>query len=336
MPQPPDQRPSTEARETVRVDGRDEKILRVERVGGRSYFVLGELSRRGAVRVFDRRAGPGGDLRVLHFLSGDRASRHRLESIRRLAGPGGARSFPRVTDCARRGGQWVVAVEWVRGVNLREYLAGVREGTTPRPSVREAVRLCRGLAHGLSHYHRRMGVVHGDVSPANLVLTSGTTQLVLIDFGSAWPVEHAAEKLSGDGVTPPYAAPERMARDAREDFRSDIFSLGVVAYELLSLEIPFEGLGGQAGLSPVACRTGGIYRPVSELLRGPSKNLPAAARKSLDDALQKSLALTPDDRFLTTRAWRNAWDRVYDQLRPGGRLLGWRSWVARWWTERGD
>ena len=96
---------------------------------------------------------------------------------------------------------------WVWGTNLRELLRSVRSGELPRPSVPEVVRLARGLAHGLSHYHRRANVVHGDVSPANLIVTSATKNLVLVDFGSAWPVEQTATKESGDGFTLPYAAP---------------------------------------------------------------------------------------------------------------------------------
>ena len=99
--------------------------------------------------------------------------------------------------------------------------------------------------------------------PANIVITAGSKQLVLVDFGSAWPVEESAVKAPGDGVTQPYAAPERLAKHAVEDFRSDVFSLSVVAYEMLTLEIPFDGLGGQAGLPNLVAEAEKSYRPPS-------------------------------------------------------------------------
>ena len=178
----------------------------------------------------------------------------------------------------------------------------------------------RGLAHGLSHYHRRANVVHGDVSPANLIVTSGTKNLVLVDFGSAWPVEQSATKEIGDGITLPYAAPERIARHASEDFRADVFSLSVVAYELLTLEIPFDGAGGQAGIPAFVANFAPSFVAPSTLISPQAARLPARAMELLDEHFRIGLALHPDGRFATRREWLAAWDRLHLELQKGERL----------------
>jgi serine/threonine protein kinase len=317
------------APEKICFRGREEKILEVISVHGRPYFVLERLSHRGAFRVFDRRAGIQGDYRVLYRLPFSRLTQQRLETLRRLSGPTANRNFPYISDCVRQGGELFVVQSWVWGTNLRELLRQVREGKCPRPSVTETVRLIRGLAHGLSHYHRQAQIVHGDVSPANMVVTAGTKNLVLVDFGSAWPVEHSATKMAGDGLTPPYAAPERIARHALEDFRSDQFSLSVVTYEMLTLTIPYDGAGGKAGLPELAASMAATYVAPSRLIQQAGR-LPRRALELLDELLRISLGLHPDRRFATPGEWLGAWDSLHRELQRGGRLSSLERWLVGW------
>ena len=219
-------------------------------------------------------------------------------------------------------------LNWVHGTNLRDYFQAIRDVKTPRPSVTESVRLIRGLAHGLGHFHRRTNIVHGDISPANIIITSGTKQLVLVDFGSAWPVEAAAMKEDGDGVTQPYAAPERLAGHAAVDFRADLFSLSVLANELLTLEIPFDGLGGQAGLPKWAAEAAATYRPPSEKIQQADR-LPSDALAKLDRCVETGLALHPDSRFATRAEYLSAWDGLRDALQLGDRLTPWEMLLVR-------
>lgn len=306
---------------TIRFRGREENILDVFSVRGRNYFALEQLSHRGAFRVFDRYAGPQGDYRALYRIPYSQVTRQRIETLRRFTGPTANRNFPYICDCVRQGGDLYVVMSWVWGRNVRELLAEVRAGKCPRPSVTETVRLIRGLAHGLSHYHRKAQVVHGDVSPANIVVTSGTKNLVLVDFGSAWPVEISATKEAGDGITPPYAAPERIGRHALEDFRSDQFSLAVIAYEMLTLEIPYDGAGGRAGLPNLAEQFKETLIPPSQKVAQASQ-LPQDALSLLDKMLCRSLALHPDNRWPTRSEWLGAWDALHACLQKGSRLSG--------------
>lgn len=314
----------------IRFRGRDEKILDVFSVRGRRYYSLEKLSRRGAFRVFDRHAGPAGDYRVLYRFPYSRATSQRIETLRRLGGPTANRNFPHIVECTRQGGNLFVVMPWVWGTNLRELLRQIRSQTLPRPSVPEAARLLGGLAHGLSHYHRRAALVHGDVSPANLIVTSGTKYLVLVDFGSAWPVEQTKTREAGDGITLPYAAPERVSGHATEDFRADVFSLSVVGYELLTLEIPFDGAGGQAGTPSAVAQLSSTYVPPSTLISQRQTRLTSRAMELLDEQFRIGLTLHPDGRFATRREWLAAWDALNFELKKGERLSTFERTILAW------
>ena len=133
--------------DVIRFRGREEKIIDVFRVRGRRYFALEKLSRRGAHRMFDPHAGPGGDYRVLYRFSYSRVGRQKIETLRRLGGPTANRNFPHIVDCARQGRDYFVVMSWVWGTNLRELLRLIRSGKTPRPSAprssRPPMRACR-------------------------------------------------------------------------------------------------------------------------------------------------------------------------------------------------
>lgn len=302
-------------------------MIETIRIRGRSYFVLEKLSVRGAFRVFDPHAGPLGDYCALYRLPSDKVTRQRVEVLKRFGGPNGNRNFPAIVDYVRNRDELFVVLAWVSGTNLRDYFSAIRDGRTPAPSPRESVRLMRGMAHGLGHFHRKLNVVHGDISPANLIITQGTTQLMAVDFGSAWSVESTATKEVGDGVTSVYAAPERIVRDGVEDFRSDLFSMSVVAYEMLTMELPYDGLGGQAGLPALRKKALKTYTPPSHFA-SISKKLPRDSVRKLDELFRKSLALDVDDRYPTRTEWLKAWDELNASLQKGNRLSFFEQWVV--------
>ncbi len=126
-----------------------------------------------------------------------------------------------------------IAMELVHGRNLKALL---REGETLRPS--QAARLAAEVAKALDYAHR-MGVVHRDIKPANLLVTSDGT-VKITDFGVA---RLESSNLTVDGQflgTPNYMSPEQVTGQA-VDGRSDLFSLGVVLFELLTGRRPFTG-----------------------------------------------------------------------------------------------
>src|SRR5206468_3753498 len=108
-------------------------------------------------------------------------------------------------------------------------------------SVRTSALLLRQLAQALSYAHSK-GIVHRDVKPAN-VLMDGPDVPRFIDFGLARTLQEGAEEMTGHGVvgTPAYMAPEQAAGQSGEaDGRTDVFSLGVVMYEMLTGCRPFD------------------------------------------------------------------------------------------------
>ncbi len=305
------------APKTITVRGRVDAVLDELRIGPRRYYVLERLGSRERFRVFDPAAGFHGDYRVVHFLPRNRNTEQQIETLRRLAEKN--LHFPKILECPRHGDKYAVITTWIWGESLRDFLTNVRDRKYPRPSSREVCRLVNKLAHGLSYLHVKLNVVHGDVKPANIVFEKDPSRLVLIDFGSAWPAERAAKKSPGDGISVPYAAPEQLIPGAAIDFRADIFSLTVVLYELLTLEIPFDGVGGQAGLPENRSDfLGKCGRPSQKI---PDAHLlPPGAVRALDDFVLKGLALDPNGRFSDRKSWLNAFDELFSQFRDGARL----------------
>ncbi len=115
------------------------------------------------------------------------------------------------------------------------------DGPSSHEYFRAVARLIGEVADALSYAHAQ-GVIHRDVKPSNLML-SGDGRLILLDFGIARICEERGTTLTGSFVgTPRYMSPEQIAGgQEKPDHRSDIYSLGVTLYELLTLEPPFEG-----------------------------------------------------------------------------------------------
>jgi hypothetical protein len=143
----------------------------------------------------------------------------------------------------------------LRGSDLHAIVAAIateRQPDATRPSttlpalfagtwVSCCLRIARATALALQHAHER-GVLHRDVKPSNVMLTPDGRTL-LLDFGLAAAEDQ--ERLTGTGNqlgTPAYMSPEQMRGDSRSlDGRTDVYSLGVTLYELITLQIPFDG-----------------------------------------------------------------------------------------------
>jgi serine/threonine-protein kinase len=136
---------------------------------------------------------------------------------------------------------------FVDGESLRQRLS--RENELP---VVEAVRLAREIADALSHAHAQ-GIVHRDIKPENVLLSN--RHAVVADFGIAKAIEegHAGGRAGAPGLTsvgftlgtPAYMAPEQAVADPATDHRADLYSLGVVAYEMIAGRPPFQAATSQ-------------------------------------------------------------------------------------------
>src|ERR1051325_9187595 len=106
----------------------------------------------------------------------------------------------------------------------------------------EARRVLAELASALEYAHGN-GVVHRDIKPDNVMLERGTSRAILTDFGIA-KISAAGTQITRTGMivgTPLYMSPEQAAGDRDVDGRSDLYSLGVIGYRMLSGRVPFEG-----------------------------------------------------------------------------------------------
>jgi serine/threonine protein kinase len=101
-----------------------------------------------------------------------------------------------------------VVLTWIEGIPLDKYLENIRKERRPWLDPGQAVRLIHGLANAVCQLNHGKQIAHGDIQPANIIVTSHPSRLVLIDFGSAWVVQDTAGRQEGDGVNRCYAAPE--------------------------------------------------------------------------------------------------------------------------------
>jgi serine/threonine-protein kinase len=188
-------------------------------------------------------------------------------------------------DSGEADGFLFFVMPYIKGQSLRERLA--REGELP---VHEAVRLLTEVVDALVEAHEH-GVVHRDIKPDNVML-SGRHALVT-DFGVAKAISEATGRntvttLSVAVGTPTYMSPEQAAADPHVDHRSDIYSVGVMAYEMLSGRPPFISSTPQQVLAA----------HVTEAPDSVSKRRPAIPA-ALEAVVMRCLAKRPADRFQT-------------------------------------
>ncbi len=130
-----------------------------------------------------------------------------------------------------------LALEFVEGESLRDRLE--RKGRT---KIKEAVQIVRQVMRGLQAAHDE-GVVHRDIKPANVMIDLQKGKVKIADFGLARLMDQPTG-LTQEGIiagTPQFMSPEQINSPTKVDGRSDIYSAGVLFYELLTGEVPFDG-----------------------------------------------------------------------------------------------
>lgn len=265
-----------------------------------AHYELGaELGRGGMGVVFRARHRTTGEAVALKLLPPGLASEQELrrflqeaEALRRLEHPGIARFLDAGVAATERGPQPYLAIELVEGRPLAEHAA---VHALDRP---QRLALVAELCDALDHAHRR-GIVHRDLKPANVILDRAGRVKVL-DFGIARIVETAGESRST--LTEPgqmlgtlaYMSPEQLDPErGPTDARSDVWALGVIAYELLCGAKPFELEG--ASLARVA-------RIVSERAPVPLARRDRRCAGALATLVHTALAREPGERYASAAA----------------------------------
>jgi serine/threonine-protein kinase len=205
----------------------------------------------------------------------------------------------RVYDFIGSGDTTCIVMEYVPGRDLRKMIT--RE-TGPVPADR-AIKLFKQILAAIDYAHhfiysdrsgeKHQGIIHRDLKPANILVTPDDIVKVT-DFGivKVRGVKGGTQMGFNPG-TPEYMSPEQ-ARGRELDQRSDIYSLGIVFYELLTGHVPFEDDG--TGTSDYEIRRGHIELPVPPL----SKHYPGVSPE-LEKIVLKSLEKNPDDRYQTAQ-----------------------------------
>lgn len=192
------------------------------------------------------------------------------------------------------------AMGFVDGETLAERLAS----RGPLPPA-EAVRILREVAWALAYAHAR-GVVHRDVKPENIMLERGTGRVTVTDFGIARDVRASA--LTADGMvmgSVHYMSPEQVA-GTDIDGRSDLYALGVVAFQLLSGKLPFDAPQASAVLLMQATRA-------APSLTDLAPAVPPALAQVVDRCLRKD----PAERYATGEALADALTQALQQAQSG-------------------
>ncbi len=189
----------------------------------------------------------------------------------------------RIHDIAEHSGRWFISMDYIDGQSLEQ-----RRNTERRQSPEFALAITRGLLEGLDAAHKR-GVVHRDLKPANILL-DGADHPYITDFGVARVLGSTGMSQTGMIVgTPEYLSPEQ-ARGGNVDARSDLYTVGLILYEMLSGELPF------TGGTPAEAMVQRILRPPPSLAQA-RPDLPRWLH-ALSDRLLK---VNPQHRFDSAR-----------------------------------
>ena len=297
---------------SIRPDHRSKPESEWITIRGRSYEVLEQLSvpNRGRWKVRDPEPTPNGTLRTAIVLPVSKEENQLRKSVDRL--PKNHNGLPNLVSWESKSGTTYIVVSYCEGTDLATYLSRFKKDGVSPISVWEAVRRVKSLAHSLADLHTICGVVHGDIKPANLILPSDPGALFPIDFGSSWQMEKTARRSIGDGTNRHYSSPEVFLELPKVNARADQFSVGVVLFEMLTLELPYIGLGGRAG-HPGFELAAKDYRSPSQLI-GSRCQVPPSIMQQLDEVVRRSIALDPAKRFPTMKRFAQELDRVWLEL----------------------
>ena len=193
-----------------------------------------------------------------------------------------------------------MVIEWVDGRLLRALLNQGCQGQTCKLPIDQAVKITLGICEALDYMHKH-GVVHRDLKPENIMVDS-QDRIKIIDFGIA--MKEDARRLTFANLsptlgTPDYISPEQV-KGQRGDQRSDIYSLGVMLYEMLTGQVPF------SGPNPFAVMNERVLNDPK-----PARKLNSEITPAQQEILYRALERDPRHRYAT--ASEMAWDLEHQE-----------------------
>jgi len=202
------------------------------------YQIIEELGKGGmgkVYRVIDKKLNEEVALKLIKpEIASDKKTVERFSNELKLARKIVHKNIARMFDLNEEKGTHYITMEYVRGEDLKRLIRKIGQ-----LSAGQAIPIAKQVCEGLAEAHR-LGVVHRDLKPQNIMVDEEGNARIM-DFGIARSIK--AKGITGAGVmigTPEYMSPEQV--EAKEtDQRSDIYSLGVIFYEMVTGRVPFEG-----------------------------------------------------------------------------------------------
>src|ERR1700731_3806285 len=265
------------------------------------YEIIGELGRGamvGVYRAHDPVIGRDVGVKTMHLWeAGTGMSREeligRFPTEARAAGLLTHPNIVVVFDAGEEEGIFSITMELVEGRSLQSMLDAQQVFPLPR-----IVKLMEQVCSALDFAHQR-NVVHRDIKPANLMLTADDT-VKITDFGTAKILQFGTAQTSHVMGTPSYMSPEQV-KGKPVDGRSDVFSLGVILYELMTGEKPFPG----QNITTV------IYKIINEEPI-PPRSLASTIHPGLSAVITHALAKDPAARFQNCQELLDALKNYHD------------------------
>jgi serine/threonine protein kinase len=264
-----------------------------------AYEIVGEVGRGGMATVYkayherlDRHVA----IKFMHdtFLQ-DESFHARFQREARIVARLENPHIVPIYDYDTHEGVPYLVMKYIDGMTLKR--RAIKTGLT----VNQSRDLLTEVARGLDYAHRQ-GILHRDMKPSNILIDTEDHPYIT-DFGLARIAEAGSSTISHDMMlgTPYYISPEQARGEKNLDNRTDIYSLGIILYELITGRVPFQAD------TPYAIVHGHIYQAVPK---------PTAANPDLppevDEVMEKALAKDPSERYATATAMMQAFSQALE------------------------